>query len=64
VGKVNGKQAEIGVKESSNIMQYVTMKAYEFPFINVLWGGIVITAIGIFISMGRRIRINRLAKES
>ncbi len=64
VAKVNGRQAEIGVKESSNIMQYVTLKAYEFPFINVLWGGIIITATGIFISMARRVRLNKPAKES
>ncbi|MGK2864367.1 MAG: cytochrome c biogenesis protein CcsA, partial [Chitinophagaceae bacterium] len=56
--------ADIGVKESSAILEYVTLKAYKFPFINVLWLGIIITAIGIIISMVRRIQVNRLRPES
>jgi cytochrome c-type biogenesis protein CcmF len=50
----------LGVKESGAVMDYITMKAYKFPFINLLWGGIVITAIGIIISMVRRIQLNRI----
>ncbi|MGZ8557414.1 MAG: cytochrome c biogenesis protein CcsA, partial [Chitinophagaceae bacterium] len=60
----NGTNADIGVKESSAILEYVTLKAYKFPFINVLWLGIIITAMGIIISMVRRIRVNRLRAES
>jgi cytochrome c-type biogenesis protein CcmF len=56
--KVNAdKSIELGTKESS-IMEYVTIKAYKFPFINLLWGGVVITAIGILMSMVRRIQLN------
>ncbi|MGZ8539112.1 MAG: cytochrome c-type biogenesis CcmF C-terminal domain-containing protein, partial [Chitinophagaceae bacterium] len=60
----DGNSADIGVKESSAILEYVTLKAYKFPFINVLWLGIIITAIGIIISMVRRIQLNRLRAES
>jgi cytochrome c-type biogenesis protein CcmF len=49
--KVNGQKAELGIKESSNLMQYVTLKAYKFPFINLLWLGTVIMVSGFFISM-------------
>ncbi len=49
----------LGVKESGAVMDYITMKAYKFPFINLLWGGVLITAIGIIISMVRRIQLNR-----
>jgi cytochrome c-type biogenesis protein CcmF len=59
----DGLQADIGVKESSALLEYVTLKAYKFPFINVLWLGIVVTAIGIIISMVRRLQLNRLQKE-
>lgn len=62
--KDDGSGADIGVKESSAILEYVTLKAYKFPFINVLWLGIIITAIGIIISMVRRIQVNRLRAES
>jgi cytochrome c-type biogenesis protein CcmF len=58
--KVNpDKSIELGTKESNAVMQYVTIKAYKFPFINLLWGGVIITAIGILMSMVRRIRLNR-----
>lgn len=55
---------ELGVKESDFIMKYVTIKAYKFPMIGLLWGGVVITAVGIFISMVRRIRLNRLKEKT
>jgi cytochrome c-type biogenesis protein CcmF len=61
--KVNpDKSIELGVKESNTVLDYITMKAYKFPFIFVLWGGVIITAIGILISMVRRIRLNRSEK--
>jgi cytochrome c-type biogenesis protein CcmF len=50
----------LGVKESNAVMKYITLKAYKFPFINLLWFGVAITAIGILMSMVRRIRQNRL----
>lgn len=53
------KSIELGFRESEAAMQFVTLKAYKFPFINVLWLGIIITATGIFISMVRRIQLNR-----
>jgi len=60
--KVNAdKSIELGTKESSAVLQYVTLKAYKFPFINLLWLGIIITATGIIISMVRRIRLNKMA---
>ncbi|HNR17819.1 MAG TPA: cytochrome c biogenesis protein CcsA, partial [Chitinophagaceae bacterium] len=61
--KVNpDKSIELGVKESNAIMKYVTLKAYRFPLIKLLWYGVWITAIGIIISMVRRIRLNRTGR--
>jgi cytochrome c-type biogenesis protein CcmF len=60
--KVNpDKTIELGLKESDAVLQYVVLKAYKFPFINLLWFGVILTAIGIFISMARRISLNRLS---
>ncbi len=53
---------EIGVKESDAILQWVTLKAYKFPWILVLWLGIIITAVGILISMVSRILQNNRQK--
>jgi cytochrome c-type biogenesis protein CcmF len=52
--KVDGNNIELGVKESDSVMQYVTLKAYVFPFINLVWGGTIIMLIGIFISLFHR----------
>lgn len=57
--KVGTNKIELGIKESDSIMQYVTLKAYKFPFINVLWLGIIIMVAGITMSMVQRIRTNR-----
>jgi len=58
--KVNpDKTVELGMKESNSVMKYVTLKAYKFPFIKFLWIGVGITALGILMSMVRRIQLNR-----
>ncbi len=54
-----GKSIELGVKESDAVLKFVTLKAYKYPFINLLWFGVIITATGILISMVRRIQLNR-----
>jgi cytochrome c-type biogenesis protein CcmF len=47
---------EIGVKESNASSALITLKAIKFPFINILWIGIIITAIGFLMSMMQRVR--------
>lgn len=62
--KVNpDKSIDLGLKESNMLSEYITLKAYKFPMINILWLGIIITATGIIMSMVRRIRLNRLKVE-
>jgi cytochrome c-type biogenesis protein CcmF len=50
---------EIGIKESSLLTNLITLKVYEFPFINVLWLGVVVMTIGFMMSMLQRIRKNK-----
>lgn len=59
LNKYDGETAEIGLKESGSVLQYVTLKAYKFPFINVLWLGTLLMALGLVISMVRRIQMNK-----
>ncbi|MDB5245911.1 MAG: cytochrome c assembly protein [Segetibacter sp.] len=47
---------EMGVKESTSVLDFVTLKAYEFPFINVLWLGVVVMVVGIIMSIVQRVR--------
>jgi cytochrome c-type biogenesis protein CcmF len=63
LNKTNEGVAELGVKESNSIMQYITLKAYKFPFINLLWAGVIIMVAGIIISIVRRIQLNRSERE-
>lgn len=57
LNKYDGRQAEVGVKEPSAILDFLTLKVYKFPFINLLWLGTLIMALGFIISMIRRIQI-------
>lgn len=57
--KVGKPKASIGIKESDSVMQYLTLKAYIFPYINILWIGTIVMVIGILISMMRRLQANR-----
>ena len=52
---LNKNQLEMGVKESAAILDFITLKVYEFPGINILWIGILVTVIGILMSAWRRV---------
>lgn len=62
--KVDGKNVQLGLKESEALLQYVTLKAYKFPFINLVWAGTILTVIGFFISMFHRRQQGRLSSKS
>ena len=47
---------ELGVKESDAVLKYVTIKAYRFPFIKLVWFGVWITSIGFLMAMYKRIQ--------
>ncbi len=47
---------EIGIKENKTMTSLLTLKVYEFPFINILWLGVIIMVAGIIMSIVQRIR--------
>ena len=49
------KEVEIGIKESNALLEFITLKVYEFPHINILWIGVIITVLGFVMSIIRRI---------
>jgi cytochrome c-type biogenesis protein CcmF len=55
VGDVKDGTIELGVKESNAVVNLVTLKAIEFPFINLVWLGVIIMVIGFFVSLYRRV---------
>ncbi len=54
--KNSAGRVELGIKESNAVMRYITMKAYRFPWINLLWLGTIIMVVGFMISMYFRIK--------
>ena len=55
LGKVTANnKIELLVKESFNMVPFVSLKAYEFPQINLVWLGIMIMMTGFVMSIIRR----------
>jgi cytochrome c-type biogenesis protein CcmF len=42
---------KLGVSDKKPITDFITVKTYIFPYINLVWLGLIIMALGIFISM-------------
>lgn len=57
VSDVKGEKVQLSIKESGAVMRYITLKAFRFPYINVLWIGTIIMVIGFLISMYRRFKV-------
>ena len=53
------KKIQIQVKESDTFKDYIVMKAFIFPYINVLWLGILVMAAGFIMSMVQRVKLNK-----
>jgi cytochrome c-type biogenesis protein CcmF len=51
----NTGKLEIGVKESNQISDLITLKVYEFPMINVLWIGVIVMTIGFGMAIAQRL---------
>jgi cytochrome c-type biogenesis protein CcmF len=47
---------QLGLKESNAVVRYITLKAFRFPWINLLWLGTVVMVVGFMISMYFRIK--------
>jgi len=56
------QKIKLQVKESEAIMDFITIKAYKFPFINLLWLGTILMVTGFFISAINRRDRKRLAQ--
>ncbi len=52
----NENKVQLEVKETQAPMDYVVMKALVFPYINVLWIGILVMIVGFVMSIRQRLR--------
>ncbi len=57
-GVSENHKVKIGVKEASTFIDFITLKAYLFPYINLVWLGLVIMAVGLLFSMVKRSKIS------
>jgi cytochrome c-type biogenesis protein CcmF len=62
-GDIEKREVEIGIKESSAILDFLTLKVYEFPWINILWLGVVVVTIGFGMAIVHRVKLSRKTKE-
>ena len=61
-GVAEGRKIKIGIKESSELIDFVTVKTYEFPWIVLVWTGLIIMALGMQLSLLHRLEWNSLLK--
>ncbi len=57
-GVAEGKKIKLGIKESDKIIDFITLKAYVFPYINLVWIGLVVMAMGLVMSATRRAKLS------
>ncbi|MEP7231188.1 MAG: cytochrome c biogenesis protein CcsA [Ginsengibacter sp.] len=55
-GLSNNNKFKIGIKESEKLTDFITLKAYVFPYINLVWMGLLIMACGFVVSITRRLK--------
>ena len=53
-GVSDNHNIKIGIKESDKLIDFVTVKTYVFPYINLVWLGLIIMALGLIVSMVQR----------
>jgi len=58
-GEINIRMIEMEPEQK----HFVILKAIVFPYINVLWSGIVIMFLGTLIAIRNRVRVNRISKD-
>ncbi|HSK13184.1 MAG TPA: hypothetical protein VK907_08205, partial [Phnomibacter sp.] len=57
------REVEIGIKESTAILDFLTLKVYEFPWINILWLGIIVMMTGLTMAIIRRSKLLDRGKQ-
>lgn len=58
-GVAEGNKFKIGIKENSKPTDFIAVKAYVFPYINLVWAGLIIMAGGILVSLLHRSRASK-----
>jgi cytochrome c-type biogenesis protein CcmF len=54
------KKFKINSKETDKLTEFITLKAYYFPYINLVWLGLVIMSCGFIVSLVSRVRAAKM----
>jgi len=54
------KKFKINSKETDKLTDFITLKAYYFPYINLVWLGLVIMSTGFVVSLVSRLRAEKM----
>lgn len=57
-GVADKEKIKIGIKETGKLTDFITLKAYVFPYINLVWAGLIIMAIGLILSAIQKVRLS------
>jgi cytochrome c-type biogenesis protein CcmF len=60
-GIADGNKFKINSKETDKLTDFITLKAYYFPYINLVWLGLVVMSVGFVVSLVNRVRASRPA---
>ncbi|MGN6195777.1 MAG: cytochrome c biogenesis protein CcsA [Ginsengibacter sp.] len=55
-GIASNKKFKINSKETDKLTDFITLKAYYFPYINLVWLGLVVMSTGFIVSLVSRVR--------
>ncbi len=53
-GVSDNHNIKLGIKVSDKLIDFVTVKTYVFPYVNLVWLGLIVMAIGLVMSMVKR----------
>ncbi len=59
-GITGNNKFKVNSKETDKLTDFITLKAYYFPYINLVWLGLVIMSCGLVVSLVNRINAPRL----
>jgi len=59
-GIAANKKFKINSKETDKLTDFITLKAYYFPYINLVWLGLVIMSVGFIVSLVYRVKAPKI----
>jgi len=59
-GIADEHKIKIGIKDTNKLTDFITIKAFVFPFINLVWLGLIIMALGLVMSAIKRAKLSAL----